>query len=89
MKWKVLSSGLNLPMDRIVQVVHACAALHNFAIAFNPAFIYEIDDIDLQSFQDELLELHEGAIDTPLIQSEHWRNSIAEEMWNAYQYEPL
>ncbi|KAH9120555.1 hypothetical protein AeMF1_007336 [Aphanomyces euteiches] len=89
MKWKVLSSGLNLPMDRIVQVVHACAALHNFAIAFNPAFIYEIDDIDLQSFQDELLELHEGAIDTPLIQSEHWRNSIAEEMWNAYQYEPM
>ncbi|KAH9118236.1 hypothetical protein LEN26_012241 [Aphanomyces euteiches] len=82
-KWKILTSNMNLDLDYAIDVIHACAALHNLAVAFNPCYLYtEISEEQLRTNQLELDEVHADAVDDST--NENWRDSIASGMWENY-----
>ena len=70
---------MHLDLDYAIEVIHACAALHTLAVAFNPSSLYtEISDQQLRTNQLELDELHADAVDDS--SNTNWRDSIANGM---------
>ncbi|KAH9147413.1 hypothetical protein LEN26_004729, partial [Aphanomyces euteiches] len=85
MKWKALSSS-SYDLKTTILIIHVCAALHNFAIAFSPNYVQdELSDADLLEHQRALEEIHEDFACNGDETSENWRDQLANRMWSAYQ----
>ncbi|KAG9410771.1 hypothetical protein AC1031_018796 [Aphanomyces cochlioides] len=91
-KWTILLKPIEAELDTINKIIYACCALHNYALscnAINKSYFdgIDIDEVDEDESNDESRKLLSELLDLrdiSEVSANRWRQSIAEDMWNAY-----